>query len=65
MHKVKSFLDGVFAGLTASAAYSSPARYQRSKGSTDLMRMRGDVMRVGQYFGVVMNREYGARANGQ
>lgn len=58
MDRANSFWTAVVAALSASASYSTPPRYRRMRGG-DLALMRGDVERVGQYFGLVMAREHG------
>jgi hypothetical protein len=56
MEKGKAILAGVLAGLIAPGSLMQQTQYSRITGS-DLSRLRGDAMRVGQDFRNVIARE--------
>ena len=57
--RTKALLAGVVAGLASPASFGSHVEYTRVAGS-DLSRMRGDVMRIGQDFSRVIEHEKAA-----
>ena len=56
MEKGKAILASVIAGLIAPGSLMQQTQYSRITGS-DLSRLRGDTMRVGQDFRNVISRE--------
>jgi hypothetical protein len=56
MEKGKAILASVLAGLIAPGSLMQQTQYSRITGS-DLSRLRGDTMRVGQDFRNVISRE--------
>ena len=56
MQRLRTFIQAVFTGISSLGAYAAPAQYKRLNGS-DLDRLRGDVMRVGDDFTTVLKRE--------
>lgn len=58
MRRNGALIAGILAGMTSPATIGAPVRFERLQG-TDLSRMRGDVVRVGQDFTTVVQRERG------
>lgn len=57
----KALLAGILAGLAAPATIAHTPRYHQLQGS-DLQRIRGDVVRVGQTLNAVITRERSKKA---
>lgn len=64
IHHRGALLAGIIAGISSPAAVGAPVHFQRLQNG-DMNRMRGDVVRVGKEFGVVMERERGDKAASQ
>ncbi|MFN3732225.1 hypothetical protein [Comamonas testosteroni] len=57
----KALLAGLFAGLAAPSTIAFTPRYHELQGS-DLQRIRGDAVRVGNTFKYVIARESSKKA---
>lgn len=62
MKKQSTFLASLISGISAPAAIYSRSNYPNLDGS-DLSRMRGDVLHLGNDFRSVLQREYGQAKN--
>lgn len=60
MRSKSAFIAGLVAGIASPGTIGAQSNYKLPRG-TDLNRMRGDVVRLGQDFKTVISREHGKR----
>jgi hypothetical protein len=56
MEQKNATLAGIMAGIACPATIGAPVRFRRLE-SSDMIRLRGDVLRVGKDFSTVITRE--------
>ena len=58
MHASKAFIAGIFAGISSPGSVGTKGTYIHEK-SSDLLRIRKDVKKIGSDFAYVIERQHG------